>query len=91
MVSAWVWPGFGLRFPFQDEHYDDEDADEVLRSSFSGRAVEVFDLPENEDMFLPSNMDSSQLGFKFKEVWSRPKLYTRGFGTETCIMIIDDK
>uniref|UniRef100_A0A8C9VRK8 Protein phosphatase 1 regulatory subunit 9A-like A n=1 Tax=Scleropages formosus TaxID=113540 RepID=A0A8C9VRK8_SCLFO len=50
-----------------EEHYDEE-GDEVLGSSFSGRTVEVFDLPENEDMFLPSDMDSTQLGFRFKEL-----------------------
>uniref|UniRef100_A0A8C9VKV8 Neurabin-1 n=1 Tax=Scleropages formosus TaxID=113540 RepID=A0A8C9VKV8_SCLFO len=51
----------------EEEHYDEE-GDEVLGSSFSGRTVEVFDLPENEDMFLPSDMDSTQLGFRFKEL-----------------------
>ncbi|KAL4656647.1 neurabin-1-like isoform X2 [Arapaima gigas] len=51
----------------EEEHYDDEGS-EVLRSSFSRQTVEVFDLPENEDMFLPSDMDSTQLGFRFKEL-----------------------
>ncbi|XP_048835209.1 neurabin-1-like isoform X2 [Brienomyrus brachyistius] len=60
----------------EDEHYDDEDADEVLGSSFSGRTVEVFDLPENEDMFLPSNMDSTQLGFRFKELQLKHSITT---------------
>ncbi|XP_066544337.1 neurabin-1 isoform X1 [Amia ocellicauda] len=55
----------------EDEHYEDEEREEqevVLGSSFSGRSVEVFELPENEEMFLPSNMDSTQLGLKFKEL-----------------------
>ena len=48
---------------------DGEDEDGVLGSSFGGRStVEVFDLPENETMFLPTNMDAAQLSFKFKEV-----------------------
>ncbi|XP_041117781.1 neurabin-1 isoform X2 [Polyodon spathula] len=55
-----------------EEHYDqsteeDEDEDEVLGSSFCEKS-EVFELPENEDMFLPLNMDSAQLAFKFKEL-----------------------
>nr|XP_023683755.1 neurabin-1-like isoform X2 [Paramormyrops kingsleyae] len=60
----------------EDEHYDDEDADEVVHSSFSGRTAEVFDLPENEDMFLPSNMDSTQLGFRFKELQLKHSITT---------------
>ncbi|XP_031415259.1 neurabin-1 isoform X3 [Clupea harengus] len=56
----------------EDEHYEDEDGEDedgVLGSSFGGRStVEVFDLPENETMFLPTNMDAAQLSFKFKEL-----------------------
>ncbi|KAL2081592.1 hypothetical protein ACEWY4_023445 [Coilia grayii] len=56
----------------EDEHYEDEegeDEDGILASSFGGRSrVEVFDLPENEAMFLPTNMDAAQLSFKFKEL-----------------------
>ncbi|XP_064183265.1 neurabin-1 isoform X1 [Anguilla rostrata] len=54
----------------EDERYEDEDGEEeeVLRSSFSRRPAEVLDLPEDEDMFLPSNMDSTHLRFKFKEL-----------------------
>lgn len=59
-------------FRFQDEHYEDEDGEDedgILGSSFAGRnAVEVYDLPENEALFLPTNMDAAQLSFKFKEV-----------------------
>ncbi|KAK1166137.1 neurabin-1 isoform X1 [Acipenser oxyrinchus oxyrinchus] len=52
----------------EDEHEDeDEDEDEVLGSSFREKS-EIFELPENEDMFLPSNMDFAQLAFKFKEL-----------------------
>lgn len=28
----------------------------------------MFDLPEVEALFMPTNMDSSQMAFKFKEV-----------------------
>ncbi|XP_061091445.1 neurabin-1 isoform X1 [Conger conger] len=54
----------------EDERYGEEvgEEEEVLRSSFSRRSDEVLDLPEHEDMFLPSNMDSAHLGFKFKEL-----------------------
>lgn len=31
-------------------------------------AIEVFDLPENDDMFSPSDVDTSKLAHKFKEV-----------------------
>ncbi|MGH0147731.1 UNVERIFIED_CONTAM: hypothetical protein FKN15_039849 [Acipenser sinensis] len=50
---------------YQDEH--DEDEDEVLGSSFCEKS-DVSELPENEDMFLPSDMDSTQLTYKFKEL-----------------------
>lgn len=56
---------------WQDEHYEDEEEggeDGILDSSFGRRNVEVFDLPESEEMFLPSNMDAAQLTFRFKEV-----------------------
>lgn len=55
----------------QDEHYEDEEEggeEGVLGSSFSQRNAEVQDLPESEDMFLPSDMDTTQLTFRFKEV-----------------------
>lgn len=57
---------------FQEEHYEEEEGEEggILGSSFSGgRTVEVFDLPKTEAMFMPSNVDSKQMGFKFKEVF----------------------
>lgn len=56
---------------FQDEHYEEENgADErILGSNFSpGRNTEVFELPDLEALFMPTNMDSSQMAFKFKEV-----------------------
>lgn len=31
-------------------------------------AIEVFDLPENDDMFSPSDVDTGKLAHKFKEV-----------------------
>ncbi|XP_016300931.1 neurabin-1-like isoform X1 [Sinocyclocheilus anshuiensis] len=55
----------------EDEHYEDEEEggeDGILGSSFSRRNVEVYDLPESEEMFLPSNMDAAQLTFRFKEL-----------------------
>ncbi|XP_041662944.1 neurabin-1 isoform X2 [Cheilinus undulatus] len=55
----------------EEERYEEEDgADErILCSNFSpGRNVEVFELPDSEALFMPSNMDSSQMAFKFKEL-----------------------
>lgn len=40
----------------------------ILGSNFSpGRNVEVFELPDSESLFMPTNMNSSQMAFKFKE------------------------
>lgn len=60
---------------FQDEHYEEDEGEEdgIVSSSFVRRSVELYDLPENERMFLPSNMDATQLSFKFKEVIERTK------------------
>lgn len=59
---------------FQEEHYEEEEGG-ILGSSFSGgRTVEVFDLPKPEAMFMPSNVDSTQMGFKFKEVFQMIEL-----------------
>lgn len=58
--------------PIQEERYEEEDgADEdILGSNFSpGRNTEVFDLPDVEALFMPASMDSSQMAFKFKEVF----------------------
>lgn len=56
-------------FPFcQDDDYDDDD-DDTYESHLHGKSVEVFDLPENEDIGLPLDMDSAQSLLKFKEVW----------------------
>ncbi|KAK7168622.1 hypothetical protein R3I93_004827 [Phoxinus phoxinus] len=55
----------------EDEHYEDEEEggeDAILGSSFGRRNVEVYDLPESEEVFLPSNMDAAQLMFRFKEL-----------------------
>lgn len=58
---------------FQDEHYEEDEGEEdgIVSSSFGRRSVELYELPENERMFLPSNMDAAQLSFKFKEVNKR--------------------
>ncbi|KAM4609005.1 uncharacterized protein ppp1r9ala isoform 2-T4 [Polymixia lowei] len=55
----------------EEEHYEEEEGveDGILGSSFcSGRNVEVFELPDSETLFMPTNMDSSQMAFKFKEL-----------------------
>uniref|UniRef100_A0A673Y878 Neurabin-1 n=1 Tax=Salmo trutta TaxID=8032 RepID=A0A673Y878_SALTR len=63
----------------EEEHYEEEDGEEedMLGSSFSGgRTVEVFDLPETEAMFMPFNMDSTQMGLKFQELQLKHSLGT---------------
>lgn len=60
-----------LKFPpFQTGEYaTDEEEDEVGPILPGGdMAIEVFELPENEDMFSPSDLDTSKLSHKFKEV-----------------------
>ncbi|XP_075896274.1 neurabin-1 isoform X4 [Nelusetta ayraudi] len=55
----------------EDDRYEEEDLVEerILGSSFSpGRNTEVFELPDLEALFMPSNMDNSQMAFKFKEL-----------------------
>ncbi|XP_067372404.1 neurabin-1 isoform X3 [Channa argus] len=63
----------------EEEHYEEEEgADErILGSNFSpGRNVEVFELPDSESLFMPTNMDSSQMTFKFKELQLRHSIAT---------------
>ncbi|XP_051479103.1 neurabin-1-like isoform X2 [Apus apus] len=50
----------------QDDDYDDDD--ETYESHLHGKSVEVFELPENEDICLPLDMDSAQSLLKFKEL-----------------------
>lgn len=51
------------------EYATDEEEDEVGPVlPGSDMAIEVFELPENEDMFSPSDLDTSKLSHKFKEV-----------------------
>ncbi|NWI17441.1 NEB1 protein, partial [Crypturellus soui] len=45
---------------------EDEDMGPVLPGGDG--AIEVFDLPENDDMFSPSDLDTSKLAHKFKEL-----------------------
>ncbi|XP_056436304.1 neurabin-1 [Gadus chalcogrammus] len=63
----------------EEEHYEEEDPieeqeeeeeeEEILGSSFCvGRNEELLELPDSEASFLPGNMDSSQLAFRFKEL-----------------------
>lgn len=48
-----------------------------MGSNFSpGQNAEVFELPDSEALFLPSNMDSSQMAFKFKEVSPTPSRFS---------------
>lgn len=56
--------------PFQTGEYaTDEEEDEAGPAVPGGdMAIEVFELPENEDMFSPSDLDTSKLSHKFKEV-----------------------
>uniref|UniRef100_A0AAQ4RXY2 Neurabin-1 n=1 Tax=Gasterosteus aculeatus aculeatus TaxID=481459 RepID=A0AAQ4RXY2_GASAC len=62
-----------------DDHYEhsteeDEEEEEgvderILCSSFSaGQNVELYELPDTEALFMPTNMDGSQMVFKFKEL-----------------------
>ncbi|XP_040004274.1 neurabin-1 isoform X2 [Xiphias gladius] len=63
----------------EEERYEDQDgADErILGSNFSaGRNVEVFELPDSEALFMPTNMDSSQMAFKFKELQLKHSIAT---------------
>ncbi|CAL9690244.1 unnamed protein product [Knipowitschia caucasica] len=54
----------------EEDRYEDEAMDDrILGSNFSpGRNVDVFELPHSEAFFMPTNMDSSQMAFKFKEL-----------------------
>ncbi|XP_078118015.1 neurabin-1 isoform X2 [Sander vitreus] len=55
----------------EEERYEEEDGvdERILCSNFSpGQNVELFQLPDSEALFMPSNMDSSQMVFKFKEL-----------------------
>ncbi|KFV94746.1 Neurabin-1, partial [Eurypyga helias] len=49
----------------QDDYDDDDD---TYESHLHGNSVEVFDLPETEDICLPLDMDSAQSLLKFKEL-----------------------
>lgn len=61
----------------EDSEEDEEEEDGIVSSSFGRRSVDLYDLPENERMFLPSNMDATQFSFKFKEVIKRTTTITR--------------
>ncbi|XP_017279960.1 neurabin-1 isoform X2 [Kryptolebias marmoratus] len=55
----------------EEERYEEDDVVEerILGSNFSpGRNVEVFELPDSEALFMPANMDSSQMAFQFNEL-----------------------
>uniref|UniRef100_A0A8C5KH23 Neurabin-1 n=1 Tax=Jaculus jaculus TaxID=51337 RepID=A0A8C5KH23_JACJA len=51
------------------EYATDEEEDEAGPVLPGGdMAIEVFELPENEDMFSPSDLDTTKLSHKFKEL-----------------------
>ncbi|XP_034374940.1 neurabin-1 isoform X9 [Arvicanthis niloticus] len=51
------------------EYATDEEEDEVGPIlPGADMAIEVFELPENEDMFSPSDLDTTKLSHKFKEL-----------------------
>ncbi|XP_058046495.1 neurabin-1-like isoform X2 [Ahaetulla prasina] len=50
----------------QDEDYDEDDVS--FESHLQEKSVEVFYLPENEDINFPLDMDSTQFMLKFKEL-----------------------
>ncbi|XP_010772791.1 neurabin-1 [Notothenia coriiceps] len=58
---------------WKEEPYEEEEEDgveeRILCSSFSPTEnADLYELPDSEALFLPSNMDSSQMVFKFKEL-----------------------
>ncbi|NXN98562.1 NEB1 protein, partial [Rhinopomastus cyanomelas] len=52
------------------EYATDEEEEDDMGPILPGgdMAIEVFDLPENDDMFSPSDVDTSKLAHKFKEL-----------------------
>ncbi|XP_068185588.1 neurabin-1 isoform X2 [Antennarius striatus] len=56
----------------EEERYEEEEdgaEERILSSNFSpGQNTEVLELPDFESLFMPTNMDSSQMAFKFKEL-----------------------
>ncbi|XP_028249147.1 neurabin-1 isoform X2 [Parambassis ranga] len=63
----------------EDERYEEEDGldERILGSNFSpGRNVEVLELPDSEASFMPTNMDSSQMAFRFKELQLKHSIAT---------------
>lgn len=63
----------------EEERYEEEDGvdERILGSNFSpGRNVDVFELPDSESLFMPTNMDSSQMAFKFKELQLKHSIAT---------------
>ncbi|XP_056281855.1 neurabin-1 isoform X2 [Pseudoliparis swirei] len=55
----------------EEERYEEEDGvdERILCSNFSpGRDADLFELPDTEALFMPTNMDSSQMVLKFREL-----------------------
>ncbi|KAM6449949.1 neurabin-1 isoform 8-T15 [Liasis olivaceus] len=51
------------------EYATDEDEEDIGPAFPGGNmAIEVFELPENEDMFSPTELDTTKLAHKFKEL-----------------------
>lgn len=56
------------------EYATDEEEDEVGPAVTSGEmTIEVFDLPETEDIISPSDLDATKLYQKFREVQKKKK------------------
>ncbi|XP_053184547.1 neurabin-1 isoform X1 [Scomber japonicus] len=63
----------------EEERYEEEDGldERILGSNFSpGQNAEVFELPDSESLFMPTNMDNSQMAFKFKELQLKHSIAT---------------
>ncbi|XP_078030629.1 uncharacterized protein ppp1r9ala isoform X2 [Epinephelus lanceolatus] len=63
----------------EEERYEEEDGvdERILCSNFSpGQNAELFELPDSEALFMPTNMDSSQMVFKFKELQLKHSIAT---------------
>lgn len=54
--------------PQQTGEYATDEEENVAPAAGSEKSIEVFDLPENEDILSPSEMDANKLYQKFREV-----------------------
>ncbi|NXC16815.1 NEB1 protein, partial [Corythaeola cristata] len=70
----------------QDDDYDDDD--DTYESHLHGKSVEVFDLPENEDICLSLDMDSAQSLLKFKELNLKKKPWKQALEPSTTSFVV---